>query len=234
VEIFHNNLMGGTVLCTTANNFEVQTDLFQGQNTIVVRSFNETDDEGPVSAPVTVFYDLPQPPSGGKNINPNTSKPKANANPLVLKTAFVYKGYYVGQIVKWPVEVSGGSPPYALNVDWGDGSNDVISRGSADQFDLTHKYSRTGGYKGSYEIKVKAADSAGQKAFLQFFVIVNAKETASASGGIFTKSPPSLGGKSWLWVAWPAYGLVLLMAVSYLLGEKEELLLLRKKGLLKR
>jgi hypothetical protein len=224
VEIFRNNLMSGSALCSS-NSFQLQIDLFPGQNTLVAHVFNVTDDEGPVSTPVTVFYDVPAP-----NTHPGTVVSK---HPLVLKTAFIYKGYYVDQEVQWPIEISGGTKPYALNVDWGDGNNDVISRGSEGTFNIKHIYSKPGDNNGSYEVKVKASDSADQTAFLQFFVIVNARQTATA-GNIFNKPTPSLGNKNWLWVAWPAYGVVVLMTVSYLLGEKEELIILSKKGLLKR
>jgi hypothetical protein len=200
--------------------------LFPGQNDLVAHVFNLTDDEGPVSSTVTVYYDVPQTPV---NHGQQTA-----ATPLTLKTSFLYKGYYVGQEVKWPIEITGGSGPYAVNVDWGDGSNDVISRSSAGQFDINHQYSTAGNKQGTFTIKIKASDPAGNTAYIQFFVIVNVRDATSAAGNIFGKSPPSLGGKSWLWLAWPAYAIVLMLVVSYWLGEREELIILRKRGLLKR
>lgn len=227
VEVFRNNTMSGTAICDGSSNFQLSTDLFPGQNDLAAHVFNITDDEGPVSAAVTVYYDVPTSP-GSQPSSPSTT-------PLTLQTAFVYKGFDVGQEVNWPIEISGGSPPYALNVDWGDGSNNVISHGAAGAFNITHTYSSPGGYKNSYTIKVKAADQSNQKAFLQFFVIINQKQgQITGVNNINNKPTPSLGGKNWLWYAWPAYLLILLLVLSYWLGEREELIILKKRGLLRR
>ncbi len=241
VEIFRNDVMGGSALCDGSGDFQLSVSLFSGRNDLAAHVFNVTDDEGPVSPTVTVYYDAPNPPppaSHQPNSGSSSGSSGAGSNtavaPLSLTTAFLYKGYYIGQKVVWPLRIGGGTPPYALNVNWGDGQSDVISRGVAGDFNISHTYSARGGYKNSYTIKVNAADSAGQKAFLQFFVIVNSQTAVGPVGGIFSKPPPSLpGSHRWLWLAWPAYTVVLIMFVSYWLGEREELIKLRKKGLLK-
>jgi hypothetical protein len=240
IELFRNNVMSGTAICSSGN-FQLSSDLFVGQNDLVAHVFNVTDDEGPVSSIVTVFYEPPAPPSGtgGSSSSPSSTPSSSySVAPLQLKTEFVYKGFYVGDPVVWPVEITGGTAPYAVNVNWGDGFNDVISRGSAGSFNLTHIYQSSGNNKNnSYTIKINAADNVDQKAYLQFFVIVNSKKNVSITGtsnDIFTKSPPSLGNKNWLWIAWPAYGLLVVMGISYLLGERAELAILSHRGLLKR
>src|SRR6266550_3261904 len=100
--------MSGSAICTGSRIFELQIDLFPGKNDLTAHSFNINDNEGPVSAITTVYYDIPAPSSG------------QTPNPLILKTAFIYKGYYVNQEVDWPLEISGGNKPYAFNIDWGD------------------------------------------------------------------------------------------------------------------
>ncbi len=236
VEIYRNNLMGGTAICDGSGNFQLSTDLFADQNALVAHVFNVTDDPGPNSSAVNVYYDVPQPPPvttttpGGTN---KTTQPAVNLP--ILKTAFVYKGYYVGQKVEWPLEIDNGTPPYAVEVDWGDGSTDLYSRPAMGQFKISHTYKQSGNYKGSYVIKVQLADAAGNKAFIQIFVIVNTPENSGLAGNIFSKPPPSLGSPiKWLLVAWPAYILVVFMAASYWLGEREEIIVLKKRGLLRR
>jgi hypothetical protein len=220
VEIFDNNVMRGIAICKTDSSFALLVDLFPGANSLTAHSFNFTDSEGPVSSPVNVIYDAP--------------KPGPNTNPLSLKTAFLYKGYHSGDQVEWPISLSGGSAPYAVSVDWGDGTSDLISRSQAGEFKIDHVYDSSGGNKDSYTIQVKATDTDGGAAFLQFFVIVTPKSIAAA-GNIFSKSPPTIdGGWNWLWIAWPLYLVIILMALSYMLGEKEELIVLRKRGVLKR
>jgi hypothetical protein len=223
VEIFRNNVLSGSAICSSGGTFDLQIDLFPGRNDLTAHSFNVTDDEGPVSTTVTVFYDVPLTPSGTIKI--------PTANPLLIKTAFIYKGYYTGQEVEWPIEISGGSLPYALNVDWGDGSNSIISRKASGQFTINHIYKKTGGYHGNYTIKLQASDPDGDYAYLQFFVIVNNKQVGPGIGNIYTKSPPTIGGlRHLLWIAWPAYISVFLMVLTFKLGEREEFLILRRRG----
>jgi hypothetical protein len=237
VEIFNNGVMSGSAICQVDNTFEISVNLQPGDNSLIAHVFNTTDDEGPVSGAVNVVYDVPQPPVPPVT-NPTgqgtPTTPQPSANPFLLNTAFVYKGFHVGEQIKWPLSISGGTAPYAVNVDWGDGNSDLISRSEAGQFDINHTYGQPGGYKNSYTIKIKATDNQGRSAYIQFFVIITPQEIGQSGGTIFSKPTPRLGGLNWLWVAWPLYAIVVLMAVSYRLGEQEELLILRKKGMLKR
>jgi hypothetical protein len=232
IEIFDNNLMRGTAICGAGGTFSLAIDLFPGDNSLVAHGFNITDDEGPQSAQVNLVYNAQQPP-GNPAGNPAINTPSA-ASILTVKTQFVYKGYNPGDKVEWPLDISGGTAPYAVSIDWDDGNSDLISRPKSGEFKISHVYSQPGGYKGSYTIKAKISDAAGQSAFIQFFVIVAAKPVA-ATGSIFSKPPPGIGGGlNWLWVAWPAYAVIVLMSLSYILGEREELIILRKKGVLRR
>jgi hypothetical protein len=238
VEIFDNNVMRGTAICDGNAQFNLSVSLFVGANSLTAHVFNSTDDEGPVSDEVKVIYAPPQPPSTGGG-NPGQghgggSGGNSSPTPLNLLTSFTYKGYHIGDRVEWPISVSGGTAPYAISVDWGDGTLDLISRPTAGEFNISHVYQQSGGYKDSYTIKVKASDAAGQSSFIQFFVIVT-PSSVGQSANIFNKPTPKLpGGFNWLLLAWPAYALVLLMTFSYWLGEREELIILRKKGLIKR
>ena len=217
IEVFRNNFMGGSALCSTDGTFEVQMDLSPGANSLSARGFNATDNEGPASPATTVYYDVPKTSEG-----------------LNLETAFVYKGYYTGQTVDWPLDISGGNPPYAFNIDWGDGSNSVISRKSPGSFNAKHTYASPGGYKGEYVIKAQGSDTEGRYSYLEFFVLVNSKDSQVA-GSIYLKSPPAAGNfSSWLWVAWPVYVSVFLMVIAYKLGEREEFLILKRRHLLRR
>src|SRR5581483_5395570 len=83
IEIFDNGVMGGSAICDNGF-YDPTLNLFPGLNVLEAHSFNSTDDEGPVSAPVSVYYDPPAAPA---------------TEPLLLQTAFIYKGYDVGQTV---------------------------------------------------------------------------------------------------------------------------------------
>jgi hypothetical protein len=233
VEIFRNDVLSGTVLCQADNTYQLLIDLFAGKNELVPHVFNLTDNEGPIGLTTTVYYDVPQQPTNPSLPSPeiSTSKPTSNVEPLTLTSDFKVRGFYVGQNVKWELQITGGVKPFAVNVNWGDGKNSVISISKPGKFTIEHKYMAMGGYRGSYPVKISASDSEGRQTYLQIFIVVNPK-SPSIVGNIYT--PPSSSFFSTheylLKFLWPAYAVVALMALSFELGEREELLVLRGRG----
>lgn len=224
VEIDRNQIMSGVAICNDNHNFQLSVNLLPGQNDLIARPFNITDDEGPASAPVSAFY---IPPANG-------SLRSGTVLPLVLRTNFVYRGYFVNQPLSWPVSLSGGLGPYTIDVDWGDSLHEVIHQSAAGDFNIQHTYTSSGNYKNDFEIRVTAADSDNQKTFLQFFVIVNPSNSALPAYNIYNKPPTPPLHRAWLMYAWPAYASVLLLTSVFWLGERQELLMLKKKHLLGR
>ena len=227
IKLFRNNVFSGTALCDGSQNFSLSTDLFPGGNKLKAVIFNKTDDAGPDSNAPVVYYDVPQ--------NPPTQNPPQyppSVPPFVITTDFKYSGFYVGQNIRWTLSVSGGSAPYALNIDWGDGKNSVVSRSGQGEFTVEHKYDKPGGFKGSYRISISGADAVGRQTSLEIFALVNQAGGTPIAGTTYNP-PPLSSTKNWLIVAWPAYLVVLLMTISYLLGEREELKVLKKRGLLR-
>jgi len=241
IKIYRNDFFSGTAMCTTDGNFSLDIDLFPGQNKLDAKVFNITDDEGPAGTPITVFYDVPQQPTGGnttESSNPSqtptptgsaSTPPNVTVAPLTLKTDFAYKGYKVGQSIEWSFEINGGIPPYAVNVDWGDGTNSVISQKNAGQVNATHRYKKVGsGTSGSYKVKANVSDSEGRQTFLQLFLIIIPSGVPNFVSNTLPAGPHING--SWLKLIWPAYFVVILMAFSFWLGEREELVELKNRG----
>jgi hypothetical protein len=236
VEIFRNDVMSGSAICDTNQMFQLSTDLFPGANSLTAHVFNLTDDEGPVSDAVNVVYDAPQPSpptSGGQPAGGSPKTPPAAASPLTVETEFVYKGYRLGDLVEWPLAVSGGRAPYTADVDWGDGSHTAYLRESAGAFTISHRYRRLPQSGNSFTIKVSVTDADGRRAFIQFFILVTSKASSAPAASIFNKPPPTISSRNWLWIAWPAYAGVSVMVISYWLGEREEMIILAKRGMLK-
>jgi hypothetical protein len=166
VEIFRNNVMSGVVNCT-GGNFQLSISLVPGSNTLTPHVFNITDDEGPVGNSITINYQPPAPPIISSGSSTPSSTGQVKLAPLTLKTDFSYKGYEVGQTVNWTAEVNGGQQPYLINIDWGDGINDVMTVKKAGSFDISHKYEKDVASQTTYTIKLKATDSLAQEADLQ-------------------------------------------------------------------
>jgi hypothetical protein len=241
IKLYRNNFFSGTVVCTTDGNFSLETDLFPGANKLEARVFNLTDDEGPQHTPVTVYYDVPEQPTGGGNSAPGATPPAPGAHPtngvvvppFTIKSDYGYRGYKVGQSIEWTFEVNGGVPPYALNIDWGDGTNTLLSQKDTGKVTATHRYKKVGnGNHGSYLVKITGTDSQGRQSFLQLFLVI---VPAGVPGFVSNTLPagPKIGS-SWLKLIWPAYFVVILMALSFWLGEREELSEIRQKRLMRK
>ncbi len=227
VKLTRNNFYSGSAICGAAGTFSIQTDLFAGSNDLAAHVYNITDDEGPQSSVVTVTYNPPIPPPAPAGQTepgtPETSSPADNTSgvpPFILKADSSFKGYIVGQDIEWQLEVSGGTVPYAFNIDWGDGKSSVISRKEAGMFTVSHSYSAPGGYKGSYVIKITGSDGNDQKLFIQLLVIVNLPFNAKTNTLTTGSGKPgfSLRDLDLRTIIWMTYISVLVMIISFWFG----------------
>ncbi len=250
VSLYRNGKFSGVALCQADNKYYLQTGLFVGNNELQAYVFSLTDVPGPVSNSVNVVYSLPlqpdavpqpdQPGSGpsipssniGSSARAGTSQPLAD--PLLFKTDFKYTGQYTGKNNTWRLDISGGNPPYAISVDWGDGTTSLISRPNAGVFSVDHVYKAAGTYKGSYVVKFMASDADGSQTFMQLLAIINNPPSAT---GVTTKSDLFGGGsdsaptylQTILRYIWPGYGIVVLMLLSFWLGERREYHILKPR-----
>ncbi len=206
VNVYKNDVLAGAVICDRTGQFAMQADLFIGQNKLVAKMLNQANQSSPDSNEVIAYYDLPSSPLNVINGSVNGQ----NGN-VIIKAPSIYKGSVPGQNVSWEVEVLGGQAPYAVSVDWGDGTSNLFTRTTPGKFTITHTYKKAGGYKGSYVLTIKAVDSVGTAGLLQLAAIVN-----NDVGAALTTSRPT-GGQ--LLLAWPIWALLLLMVVSFWLGE---------------
>jgi hypothetical protein len=226
VEIVDNNFMNGSAICSAGNTFDLSISLFRGANQLVADAFDITNDEGPPSNPVNVTF------SSLAQTTPTSSFTKPfSGSPLEILAKFTYQGYYVGQAMSWPFQVIGGVAPYAIDIEWGDGTNTLISSKTSQQLSPTHTYSNAGGFRGSYTIKVYVTDSLSNNAYYQAFLIINAGKAPAKhilppiSSSTFSKIEK---------IAWPLWGILLLLVISFWLGEREEYAHLGRRHRLKK
>ena len=237
VVLLRNGVNSGVALCDANGTYLITTDLFKGTNQLVARDYNFTDVPGPDSATVTVYYNPPN--AGGSTSGDSTTSityTPGSSNipePLLLKTNFTLLGYYAGQTASWQVRLEGGTTPYAVAVDWGDGKHSLYSRSSAGTLSLQHVYKQAGGYKGSYVVRITASDADGNETVLQLIAIVNDR-AKTVVNGINSANPGAgsglFGGGSIgriIGYSWTGYGIVILMLFSFWLGERREFGLLQ-------
>ena len=214
VEIFKNDIFAGSTVCTDSGTFVVEVDLLIGQNVIIARVYDALNQPGPDSASLTLFYDALPPQAGA------LTPLDFGGNQLLLNTDSAFRGIFPEQVLSVPINVLGGTQPYAINVQWGDNRNDVISRNDNEVFNASHTYKKPG----TYQVILQATDAGGRVAFLSVASIVNGQPSSVATASSSVATPNQL------LLLWPLYTASLSIVVSFWLGEQREKRLLKKHG----
>jgi Glucodextranase, domain B len=203
VKVFTNGILVGSVICSANGHFSVPVDLVVGSNALTALPFNTLDQQGPTSPTVTVTLTQA---AGGPGFSTE----------LLLQSVNYFRGVEPGQQVTWPITIVGGQAPYAVSVDWGDGTVQVITRLAPGTFTVTHTYKQVGtGYLSTFPLIIRASDAAGHTAYLQLTTLVNTAVARATNAP--AKSQPNT-----LLIIWPIWIVLLLMITSFWLGERRE------------
>jgi hypothetical protein len=219
VELYKNNIFAGSTPCSTDGKYTLDIDLLIGSNVLVARVYDDLNQPGPDSNSVTVFYDALPAQAG-----PLTSLDFGGAQ-LLLNTDAVFRGVFPDQEMSMPIDILGGTPPYAINVQWGDSSNKVVPRGNNQSFRIGHTYSKAG----TYQVSIQGSDANGRVAFLTVAAIVNGQPSAISGD---TNGQPTVSNTTLarLLTLWPLYTSMVAIALSFWLGERREKHLLLSHG----
>jgi hypothetical protein len=156
---------------------------------------------------------------------------------FTITSNFKPTNHLINQPVTFDLNVGGGIAPYAFSVDWGDGTTSDYTRLASGPVSLTHSYGTIDALVQDKTIKIEGIDSQGDTTSLQLFTVIknpaykNIVSYISQSTGLWSVF---LSIKSWLWLIWPAYVVIMLMIFSFWLGEREELIILINRRLKKR
>lgn len=200
VEIYKNDVLAGSVMCQDNNTFELDIGLFRGENILIARVRDLLGQYGPDSNPITVTYDPPVAESD-----------RQIGQQLLLTTNTSFQGGPPGSDINFSLQLSGGSGPYAISINWGDGQNDVLSRSDTGTFDIAHTYDRPGVYR----VVVRASDDNDQSAFLQLTAIVNGEPDASVDEAETVRTELR-------YILWPLYVLLAIIPIAYWLGIRHQ------------
>jgi hypothetical protein len=207
VKIFSNNVFVGSAQCTSGS-YTLQITLFDGTNELVARQFDALDQPGPDSGTVTVTYNNSQFAGGA-------------GQQFTLTSLYALRGANPNEQLNWPISINGGSAPFALSVDWGDGKSATLySEPIGGTVTVNHTYSSAG----TYTVIVKGTDKDGQTAFLQLVSQANGAVTQSTEAA--SKGATVISTTKVLWV--PAAICIPLIFVSFWLGRRYELAALRR------
>lgn len=219
VELFKNNIFAGSVPCQDNGRYNLEIDLLIGENILLARVYDDLNQAGPDSNKPTVFYDALPAQAG-----PLTSLDFGGAQ-MLLNTDAVFRGVFPNQEMSMPIDILGGTPPYAINIQWGDSTNKVIPRGNNQSFNATHTYKKAG----TYQISIQGSDANGRVAFMTVAAIVNGQPGVVTGD---TNGQPAMSNSTMarLLTLWPLYTSIVAIAVSFWLGERREKHILLKTG----
>jgi hypothetical protein len=181
-----------------------------GQHLSLPTFYIEILKPAPQPAPVVTYSHSPTPPVA-----------------ISLESQYHYHVDPSDQPFNVALNLHGGSAPYALTIDWGDGDETTTIEEHAGIIDLTHSYAQSNKELGSYTIRVRATDGAGKTTTTQTIALLrNPNYKAPVAGVGHTKTTSSWQRlvssiRPWLWVLWPGYVIIILMLASFWLGERK-------------
>jgi hypothetical protein len=210
VQVYNNGVLVGSVMCKNGS-FSIQVSLFAGSNELTAIVYDDLDQAGPTSNTVTITY--------------TDTKFTAFGALITLTSSYGRRSAAATSPLSWPLQLSGGTGPYAFSIDWGDGSAaELKSQSLAGLVTITHIFKKAG----IYQVNIKVTDVNGATAFLQVVAVSNGKIDAS------TPSAPNTAGPT---VTKPEILLIptiialLLLIPSYWLGRRSQIVSLRNKML---
>ncbi len=213
VQIYDNGVMVGAVICQNGS-FSIRVSLFAGVNDLTAIVYDELGQAGPTSKIVKVTYKDTNLTAFGALVTLTSSYGRRSANP--------------GSVLNWPFQLSGGSGPYAFSIDWGDGTKpELKSQALAGVVSLSHTYSKAG----IYRVNITVTDANGVTAFLQVIAVANGQlDSAASSEGEDAKGKATKTEILWI----PSLVALILLAPTYWLGRRSQLVTIRNKMLKER
>jgi hypothetical protein len=170
--------------------------------------------------PADIAPDLTPPvvaPAPQPTVNPcfDTSKTDAlnPANPTIIANC-IKRSIFTGDTVTLPIRVTGGTPPYALSIDWGDGFTELKTVLDTEYHNYQHTY-KTAGILG---VSLKTTDAKGITSFLQTVVQVNGTAAAAGSSSSFTSIISGLGSV-WTEAPVPLYVAAVTLVLGFWVGD---------------
>lgn len=212
VQVYNNGVMVGAVMCTNGS-FSIQVSLFSGVNELTAIVYDSLEQAGPTSNIVTVNY--------------NDSRLTAFGQLITLTSSYGRRSAPAGNELTWPIQLTGGTGPYAFSIDWGDGGQaQLMSQSLAGLINLAHPYKNAG----IYQVNIRVTDANGVSAFLQVIAVSSGKIDAAATAG--AGDEPTLTRTTILWI--PAVVALVLLIPAYWLGRRSQLVSLHNKMLKER
>lgn len=209
VQIYNNGVMVGAVMCVNGS-FSLDVSLFAGTNELTAIVYDELDQAGPTSNSVIVNY--------------TDTSFQAFGQLITLTSSYGRRASSAGTELQWPLQLTGGSGPYAFSLDWGDSvTSELKSQSLAGLVTVAHVYKKAG----VYSVNVKVADANGVSAFLRLTAVASGQVDAANTNTDANQAVSS--GQKVLWL--PAAVAVLLLIPTFWIGRLSQTVSIRNKML---
>ena len=172
VVVTDNGVVAGSVPCSNNGTFSLPLVIDTGHHVLIAKTYTITDDTGPDSAPVTVFYSESVRQSGTPAPTSNETIP---GSPVVVTVDEPFIVFGPAKDAIWLGTITGGTLPYKAQFDWGDGSHNtyVVTKSGSQQF--VHHYRNMQ----PHIIVLRVTDAAG-RAVLRDYAAVTPYAPATA------------------------------------------------------
>jgi hypothetical protein len=208
VQVYNNGVMVGAVVCQNGS-FSVEVSLFAGVNELSAKVFDNLDQTGPDSNIATINY--------------TDTSFAAFGELITLTSSYGRRAAPAGGELSWPLQLSGGTGPYAFSIDWGDGSTlELKSQSLAGLVTILHSYKKAG----IYQVNTRVTDANGVSAFLQTIAVASGKVDTTTAAPTANDTPTTVR-KEVLWI--PAAVALILLLPTYWLGRRSQVVSLRNK-----
>lgn len=177
----------GSGQCGGGGSFAVPVNLSLGTHHITATVTTITNGTGQTSQPVAITYILPivpttpaTPASPNKPSTPAPSSSPVASDPLRITsdTEFLIFGYNTDAV--WRGSFAGGTAPYSVTIEWGDGTRESYIDRRAGEQSFSHHYNRLKPYR----VTIRISDSAGH---------TTVSTIAAISPATFNQPPTSIG-----------------------------------------
>ncbi len=215
IDVYRFGIQAGSTLCNENGTFSLTITLVPGNNDLMARSSDSFGRYAPDSNVVNVVYDAPAVP-----VIPGS---RSTGRPFLLYLAPLQRGVSANVVLKISYDISGGNPPYAAAIAWGDNTPpEVVSLDKEGNYQASHTYKSTG----THIVSITATDLVHRQAYIESTVIVNGTVPAStitrgceqASTNTSCLLPSSL--TNFIQKIWPAFIITCLMTLSFWFGER--------------
>lgn len=229
ISVWRGSTVLGSQNCASGT-YSLQITLAEGPNSLVVKTANVSSVYGPDSSSIIVTLKTlvtPPPPTtpkvnvpGATNLTPadNTAFNNAASSGLSIVPQDPFTVVPPSNEVKLNFYIDGGSTPYTIELNWGDGSTETKVIDKPGNYTFTHQYRSPG----NYAVKGRVRDVLGAITEISHAVVV-AKPLDQTSKVAVVDIKPKNSLTAWAqrhWVPLTAGTTTVVVAVvAYLLGK---------------